>query len=448
MSLSGSPGRVLIVGSGGREHALAWRLAAEPGVEQVVVAPGNPLMEDVARTVPGIGPSDHRRILDICRSLNVALVVIGPEAPLVAGLADALGSAGITCLGPSAAAARLEGSKSFCREVADAAGVPMADGAAFDDPEAAFDYAARLGAPLVVKADGLAAGKGVSVCDSLADAQRAIADAMIGGRFGSAGRRVVVERRLEGREASVICLSDGTDALLLPVARDHKRLSEGDSGPNTGGMGACSPVGDLSATQVRDVVDRFHMPLLAEMRRRGAPFRGFLYAGLMLTVDGPRLLEVNVRLGDPEAQVVLPLIDVPLGTLMVAAAQGRLAQAAAQLGLGDALPSSGCAVGVTLAAAGYPDGPRTGDRIDGIDAAQATGALVFGAGVERDAAGDLRTAGGRVLTVVGPGPDLAAARKTAYSAAEAVHFAGRQLRRDIGAAAARGLAASSGVASA
>jgi len=425
------PQAVLIVGSGAREHALAWRLAMD-GVERVLVAPGNPLMADVAEVIADVAANDFDALAGLARRAG-ALVMIGPEAPLVTGLADRLVEEDVPVLGPLRNAAALEGSKAFCRAVATAAGVAMAEGTDFTDAEAALAYARRLGTPLVVKADGLAAGKGVAVCATLDEAEEAIGG-MLGGRFGAAGARVVVERALEGREASLIALCDGRDALLLPVARDHKRVGDGDSGPNTGGMGAFSPVAEIDDTAAGRILDAVHRPVLAEMARRGTPFRGFLYAGLMLTADGPRLLEFNVRLGDPETQAILPRLASPLAPLLAAAAAGRLAEAARTLGVGGPLlPVTGEAVvAVTLAAAGYPDAPLTGDAVAGIADARRAGGLVFGAGVARDRDGELVTAGGRVLSVVGRGADLAAAAETAYAAVDRISFAGRVMRRDIG----------------
>jgi phosphoribosylamine--glycine ligase len=420
--------RVLVIGAGAREHALCWRLAGEPDVERVFVAPGNPLMSDVADVHASVSPADDGQVVALARRARVDLVIVGPEAPLVAGLADRLAEAGIACFGPSAAAARLEGSKAFTREICAAAGVPMAGGRAFDAVAPALEFVEQVGAPLVVKADGLAGGKGVAVCESLAQAERHIRDSLERGRFGLAGRRVVIERRLEGREASVIALCDGETAVLLPAARDHKRLVDGDLGPNTGGMGAISPVAELDADALADIRASVHLPVLAELARRGAPLRGALYAGLMLTDDGPRLLEFNVRFGDPEAQAILPLLAAPLGPALASAALDRLA--------GTTFPvAPGAAVALTLAAAGYPDEPRTGDLIAGIDDVRAAGALVFGAGVVRQGGGDLVTAGGRVLTVVGRGADVASAADTAYAAAERLRFPGMVLRHDIGRAA-------------
>jgi phosphoribosylamine---glycine ligase len=297
------PESVLVIGSGGREHALAWRLRMD-GVERVVVAPGNPLMTDVAELSADVATTDFDAIVRLARA-EADLVVVGPEAPLVGGLADRLIEEGVPVLGPTRAAAALEGSKAFCRAVAGAAGVAMAHGADFTDAGRAIELAQVMDAPLVIKADGLAAGKGVTVCETLDEAEAAIREAF-GGRFGAAGRRVIVERALEGREVSIIALCDGRDAVLLPAARDHKRLGDADTGPNTGGMGAYSPVEDVSESDARAILETVHRPVLAEMARRGTPFRGFLYAGLMLTADGPRLLEFNVRLGDPEAQAILP----------------------------------------------------------------------------------------------------------------------------------------------
>ncbi len=427
------PTRILIVGAGGREHALAWKLAGEPGVNAVVVAPGSAGIdtEPRVRSMPDVDPLDATAVVAAARSMAAELVVVGPEAPLAAGVADALGSAGFAVFGPSAVAARIEASKTFCREVAEAAGVPMARGRSFTPGEidAARAFASRLaadGCGIVVKADGLAAGKGVTVCDTL--------DAAFDALAALAGDAVVVEERLVGPEVSCIAVVDGVDALALPLARDHKRLLDGDHGPNTGGMGAFSPVPDVRDDDASAFVDAFHRPVLAELARRGTPFRGALYAGMLLTEDGPRLLEFNARFGDPEAQVILPRLASALGPVLLAAAQGRLGDVRAALGLPDArLPVlPGSAVGVVLAAAGYPDAPRAGAAIDGLEAVSATGALTFHAGTERNADGTWRTRGGRVLSVVGRGPDLAAARAAAERAADAVTWDGMQRRRDIG----------------
>jgi phosphoribosylamine--glycine ligase len=422
--------RVLVVGSGAREHAVAWRLASEPGVGRVIVAPGNTLMGDVAEARPEVRADDFDALLRLCHDEHVELVVVGPEAPLVDGLADRLANAGVACFGPSAAAARLEGSKAFAREVCRAAGVPMAIGRAFAGARGAIEYAETLGLPIVVKADGLAAGKGVTICATFGEAERAIREALEEHRFGAAGATVVVERWLTGREASVIALCDGTTARLLPAARDHKRLLDGDRGPNTGGMGAYSPLPDLDDARLAGLVTRVFEPVLAHMAERATPFRGALFAGLMLTADGPRVLEFNARLGDPETQAILPRLAQPLAPLVLAAAQGSLA------GFGPIAATPDATVSLTLAADGYPAAPRNGDEIRGIEEACAAGALVFGAGVARDSKGVLVTAGGRVLSVVGRGGDVDQAAGAAYEAAERISFAGMTARRDIG----RGLA--------
>jgi phosphoribosylamine--glycine ligase len=423
------PTRILIVGGGGREHALAWKLAAEPGVNEIVVAPGSEAIGDEPRVriAPEAAALDTDAIVAVARRRSVELAVIGPEAPLAAGVADALQEAGIATFGPSAAAARIESSKAFCHEVAAAAGVVMASAASFVDAAAAREYArteAARAPGVVVKADGLASGKGVTVAETADEAEAAI-DALA--RAGV--ERIVVEERLRGPEASVIAICDGERALALPPARDHKRLLDGDAGPNTGGMGAFSPLPDLSDDDVETILRTVHQPLLAELARRGTPFRGFLYAGLMLTADGPKLLECNARLGDPEAQVILPRLAVPLGPLLLAAARGRLEDiVGARIAV---LP--GAAVGIVLAAGSYPDGPGRGDVIEGIEAARAGGALVFHAGTRRDVDGRSVTNGGRVLTVVGRGSDQAAARAIAELAADAISWPGVQRRHDIGA---------------
>lgn len=436
-----TPTRTLIVGSGGREHALAWKLAGEPGVNEILVAPGSDAMTELGRVrrASEVDPLDGEAVVAAARSFAAELVVVGPEAPLSVGVADALASAGIPCLGPTAAAARIETSKAFCHEVAEAAGVRMARSRAFaaGESDGAAAWIRELdaaGRGIVLKADGLAGGKGVIVCDSLEQALELAPSFLVGRRDGPA---LVVEERLIGREASVIALCDGTDAVALPVARDHKRLCDGDRGPNTGGMGAYSPVADLPPADVDAILATFHRPILAELARRGTPFRGFLYAGLILTVDGPALLECNARLGDPEAQVILPRIAGAVGPLALAAAQGDLRKARAATA-SDRLPElPGATVGIVLAAKGYPGMPKRGHPIEGLAGAAALGALVFHSGTVRRPSGGYGTNGGRVLTVVGSGPDLAAARATAELAADAIAWEGLQRRRDIGTETAR-----------
>jgi phosphoribosylamine--glycine ligase len=427
------PTRILIVGTGAREHALAWKLSIEPGVNTVYVAPGSDAMtaEPRVRRLPDVDPLDGESVVAAARAIATELVVVGPEGPLAAGVADALEAAAIPVFGPSAAAARIEASKAYCHEIAGAAGVRMARSGAFASVAEAGMFARKLAATgrgIVVKADGLAAGKGVTVCDTLEDALGAIETAIRDGL-------VVVEERLEGHEASLIALCDGRDALGLPIARDHKRLRDGDSGPNTGGMGAYSPLPDLPDAEADDLIARFHRPILAELARRGSPFRGALYAGLMLTVDGPVLLECNARFGDPETQAILPRLAVPLGPLLLAAARGRLREAARPLAHdGSRLPVLPVAtVAIVLAAAGYPDAPRRDDPIEGLDLAAGSGALVFHGGTAPREGGGYRTAGGRIVTVVGRGPDLDAARARAEAAADLITFEGMQRRHDIGA---------------
>ena len=423
------PTRILIVGGGGREHALAWKLAAEPGVNEVLVAPGSDAIaaEPRVRRAVDVDPLDGPALVALARERAVELAVIGPEAPLAAGVADALEAGGIPTFGPSAAAARIESSKSFCHDVAAAAGVAMARAASFDDPRAAAEHARReaaAGDGIVVKADGLAAGKGVVVAssgDEAAEAVAALAAAGVG--------RFVIEERLAGPEASVIAICDGRRAIALPAARDHKRLLDGDAGPNTGGMGAYAPLPDLDDAAIETILDTVHRPILAELAGRGTPFRGFLYAGLMLTPAGPRLLECNARLGDPEAQVILPQLAMPLGPWLLDGARGSLVVAP-----DERLPAMpGSSVGIVLAADGYPATPRRGDRISGIEAAADRGALVFHAATRRAADGTWLTDGGRVLTVVGRGTNLVAARAAAEDAAAAIAWPGMQRRHDIGA---------------
>ena len=435
------PTRILIVGSGGREHALAWKLAAEPGVNEIIVAPGSDgiASEPRVRCVPGVDPLDGAAVVAVARREAVELVVIGPEAPLAAGVADALTDAGFAVFGPSAGAARIESSKAFCHDVAAAAGVRMARAAAFSDSTEAAAFARRLahgGGGVVVKADGLAAGKGVTVCDSAAEAEAAIgalARALPAGETRDGDAWVVIEERLHGPEASLIALCDGRSAVALPIARDHKRLLDDDRGPNTGGMGAYSPLPDLPDAMAAELLAGFHEPILAELARRGSPFRGALYAGFMLTDDGPVLLECNARLGDPETQAILPRLAGPLGPVLLAAARGDLAPVrGGSASVDGRLPTlPGATVAIVLAAAGYPHDPQAGDRITGLADAEATGALVFHAGTARDADGTYRTAGGRVLAVVARGSDLATAATAASTAADHIGATGLQRRHDI-----------------
>ncbi|HEY0442884.1 MAG TPA: phosphoribosylamine--glycine ligase, partial [Candidatus Limnocylindrales bacterium] len=427
---------ILVVGGGAREHALAWKLSAEPGVNEVIVAPGSDAIaaEPRVRCAAGVDPLDAGSVVDVARHEAAELVVIGPEAPLAAGVADELRAAGIATFGPSAAGARIESSKAFCREVARAAGVPMADGAAFDARDAAIAFAAGLdgdGFEVVVKADGLAAGKGVTVCRDRSEAAAAI-HRLFDDSDGIA--RVVVERRVAGREASVIALTDGRDVVALPAARDHKRLLDDDRGPNTGGMGGYSPLPDLTDAAIETILDTVHRPILAELARRGTPFVGALFAGLMLTSDGPVLLECNARFGDPETQIALPRVAVAIGPLLLACARGNLSGAARSLGLDrPLLPTTPhAAVAIVLATPGYPEQPRTGQPIAGLDAAARLGALVFHAGTQASDGGYV-TRGGRVMTIVGRGPHLAAARSAAEAAAEVVTFDGAARRHDIAA---------------
>jgi phosphoribosylamine---glycine ligase len=397
---------VLVVGSGGREHALAWKLGRSPELGELHAAPGNPGIASVGTCHP-VRADDGETLLDLSRQLGVDLVVVGPEAPLVAGLADELRHAGVGVFGPSAAAARIEGSKSFAKEVMRGAGVPAA--AELDGPWA----------PCVVKADGLAAGKGVFVCRTQGEAEAAWA------RAKGLGDRVVVEELLEGEEVSVFALCDGAEALALAPAQDFKRLRDGDEGPNTGGMGSYSPVPALSVDEVGELVDSVHRPVLAELAARGVPYQGLLYAGLMLTADGPRVLEFNCRFGDPETQAILPRLEGDLLPALAAAAEGSLAGV-------ELAAAADAAVTVVLASPGYPDAPETGMPLGGIEAAEEEGALVFHAGTARR--GDaLFSAGGRVLNVTGLGATVAEARDRAYRAAERIDFPGAHYRRDIAA---------------
>lgn len=398
--------RVCVVGSGGREHALAECLGRSVGV---VVTPGNPGIPGSVDTFP--------------EEIDADLFVVGPEAPLVDGLADRLRSQGKRVFGPGTDGARLEGSKAWMKELLVAADVPTARYGAFDDEGAALDFLRSLPAPWVVKTNGLAAGKGVLVADSFEAAAADVRAKLSGESFGDAGRTVVIEEGLSGPELSVLAICDGRRAVPLAPAQDYKRVGDGDTGPNTGGMGAYSPVPVAGDDVVDEVMDRCVEPTLAELRRRDIDYRGVLYAGLMLTADGPRLLEFNVRFGDPEAQAVLPRLNGDLVDLLGEAASGHLRSEPAFV--------DDAAVTVALASEGYPASPRTGDVIEGIDAAEASHAIVFCAGVGRDDDGRLVTAGGRVLNVTGLGSSLADARMGAYGAAKLITWPGQHYRSDI-----------------
>ena len=415
--------RVLVVGSGGREHALAWKIAQSPELTRLVCAPGNPGTAALAVNRP-VAAEDPTAVTALARDERADLVVVGPELPLSRGVADALRRAGIPVFGPDAAAAHLEGSKAFAKEVIAGAGVPTAAHRTFEDARAAEDYA-RTRERLVVKADGLAAGKGVVVAASPEEAVQAIRELSA---LGAAGSRLVLEETLEGEELSVIALADGERYVLLPPAQDHKRLFDGDTGPNTGGMGAVSPVSLLDAEGLAEVGESVIAPVLKEMARLGRPFSGALYAGLMLTPVGPRVLEFNARFGDPEAQVLVLQLEEDLLPLLHACATGALVQRPLRV-------SPGASLAVVLASAGYPGTPRTGLPILGTEAL-AKGTHVFHAATAV-VNGQLVTAGGRVLSVCAHAPSLEEARRSAYGAVDHIHFEGMQVRRDIGARALR-----------
>jgi phosphoribosylamine--glycine ligase len=418
--------RVLVVGSGGREHALAWAIAASPLVDALYCAPGNAGIAEEAECI-AIRATDIAGLVGFCRRQRIDFVVVGPEAPLVLGLIDALEAEGIPAFGPSAAAAALEGSKAFAKDLCLRAQIPTAAHRRFRDPAAAKAFVASQGAPIVVKADGLAAGKGVTVATSLDEAYRAVDAALVERRFGDAGLEIVVEDCLSGEEASFFALVDGKTALPLATAQDYKRVGDGDIGPNTGGMGTVSPAPRLTPALEGQVMDQIILPAVAAMEREGRPFKGVLYAGLMLTEAGPMLLEFNARLGDPEAQVLMMrLMSDPLPAL-VAARDGVLKSV-------DLRWHAEHAVCVVMAARGYPDEPERGSEIRGLDAAGHDPKVkIFHAGTRRDGE-RLFADGGRVLGVTALGQDLAAARDRAYAAVDRIEWPGGFCRRDIGAA--------------
>jgi phosphoribosylamine---glycine ligase len=414
--------KILVIGGGGREHAICHALSLDPAVTELVCAPGNPGIAGLARTGP-VDILDPAAVAALAVDMAAELVVIGPEAPLVAGVADAVRSAGIACFGPSAPAARLEGSKAFAKRVMAEAGVPTAESFVCTTPDEARSALESFGPPYVVKDDALAAGKGVVVTE---DFDAALAHA-------AACDRVVIEEYLDGPEVSLFAITDGVTVLPLLPAQDFKRVGDGDSGPNTGGMGAYAPLPWAPPDLVDDVLARVLQPTVDAMRRRGTPFAGLLYAGLALTGRGMRVIEFNARFGDPETEVVLPLLATPLARVLHAAATGALA---------DVEPLAwhdGAAVTVVLAAAGYPGPPRGGDRIDGLAAAEETGDVtVYHAGTRTGESGEVVSSGGRVLTVTGRAADLAAARDLAYEALGRITLADAHHRTDIAEKAASG----------
>ena len=416
--------RVLVVGSGGREHALTWAIAASPLVDALYCAPGNAGITEEAECVP-IGATDIAGLVAFCRRERVDFAVIGPEAPLVLGLVGALEAEGIPAFGPSAAAAALEGSKGYAKDLCRRAGIPTATHRRFRDPAAAKAFITSHGAPIVVKADGLAAGKGVTVATDLDTAFRAVDAALVERRFGAAGLEIVVEDFVAGAEASFFALVDGKNALPLATAQDYKRLGDGDTGPNTGGMGACSPAPCLDPALEGGVMERIILPAVAAMEREGRPFKGVLYAGLMLTEAGPMLLEFNVRFGDPEAQVLMMrLMSDPLPAL-IAARDGVLRSV-------DLRWHADHAVCVVMAAKGYPDDPERGSEISGLDTAGGDPKVkIFHAATRRDGE-RVRADGGRVLGVTALGADLTAARGRAYAAVDRINWPEGFCRRDIG----------------
>jgi len=415
---------ILVVGGGGREHALAWRLSRDPDVARVVCAPGNPGMAACATCVP-VPATDPEALLALAGQERIDLTVVGPESALDKGISDRFRDAGRPIVGPLRAAAALESSKVFSKELMARTGIPTARHVVCASLEEALAAVAgdRFGFPVVVKADGLAAGKGVVVAADRDEAEAAVRASMVDRVFGAAGETLVIEECLTGPEVSFFALADGRHAIALGSAQDHKRIFDGDRGPNTGGMGAFAPSPLLTPDLERRVMDTIVAPVIGGLAKDGG-YRGFLYVSLMLTADGPKVIEFNVRLGDPEAQVLLPLIDGPFAATLLEAAEGRLTSE--HLGV-----AAGAAMGVVLASAGYPGTPATGAAISGLEQI-APDIMVFHAGTAmRD--GRLVTAGGRVVTVVGRGATLAEAGARAYAAVSEIHFDGMQFRRDIGA---------------
>jgi phosphoribosylamine--glycine ligase len=415
--------KILLIGSGGREHALAWAISASPLCDRLYIAPGNPGTAECGENAV-LDIADHQSVLAFCRLQGTDLVVVGPEGPLVAGIADDLTAAGIKVFGPSKAAAQLEGSKGFTKELCAEFAIPTAAFARFSDAAAAKAYVAQQGAPIVIKADGLAAGKGVVMAQTVAEANEAI-EMMFSGGLGSAGAEVVIEEWMIGEEASFFALCDGAHALPLASAQDHKRVGDGDTGPNTGGMGAYSPAPVMTPEMEARVMAEIIRPTLDGMKLRGTPFKGVLYAGLMITAAGPKLIEYNVRFGDPECEVLMPRLRSDLVPALLAACDGVLDAVSLRW-------SDQAALTVVLAARGYPEAPEKGSVIRGVEKAAALeDVLVFHAGTKQNAS-DLVADGGRVLNVVGLGKTVSEAQARAYAAVDAIDWPDGFCRRDIG----------------
>jgi len=415
--------KVLLIGSGGREHALAWKIAASPLVTKLYAAPGNPGIAEEAECV-ALDVTDHSAVVAFAREKQIDLVVVGPEAPLVAGLADDLSAAGVRVFGPSARAAQLEGSKGFTKDLCARYDIPTAAYGRFNNAPKAKAYVRQVGAPIVIKADGLAAGKGVTVAMTLDEALDAI-DSCFEGAYGAAGAEVVVEEFLEGEEASFFCLCDGTTALPFGTAQDHKRVGEGDTGPNTGGMGAYSPAPVMTQDVIDRVMAEIVRPTMTGMVEMGAPFVGVLFVGLMITADGPKLIEYNVRFGDPECQVLMMRLKDDVLTLLAATVDGQLGHVSTRW-------AAEAALTVVLAADGYPEAPKKGSVIPDLGTEDETAAKVFHAGTSRDSDGRLIASGGRVLNVTALGKTVSEAQTRAYQAVDRIGWTGGFCRRDIG----------------
>lgn len=415
--------RILLVGGGGREHALAWKLKRDDPSAELIAAPGNPGIATLGRCVP-LAASDGLGLLRLARESQVDLTVVGPEAPLADGLVDLFRADGQAIFGPTQAAARIESSKAWAKELMLSHGIPTAYAERFSDTDSAKGAARAVGAPLVIKASGLAAGKGVIICGSMDEADRAIDSMLREHDFGAAGNEILVEEFMQGEELSIFAVSDGVSVLPMLPAQDHKRLHEGDEGPNTGGMGAYAPVSIATDELIAESIAAILEPTVAAMAEEGSPFTGLLYAGLMLTADGPRVVEFNCRFGDPETQALMPLLESSLLDIIDSVAHGE------GVGLGPLVWSDRSAVTTVVAAHGYPDAPRRGDAIELPPDAEDR--LVFHAGTSIAADGRLVTAGGRVVAVTGLGGDIAAAREASVRGAEGVRFEGRHFRADIG----------------